>query len=104
MDEDKRKLVEHVASLAKLHLEGKEKEKMVEHFEKILHYVEILNELDLEDVEPMSYPHPGTQRLREDVPERGKISREEVLEEAPDVYLRFFRVPSPLKGIIKKKG
>lgn len=101
---EKRAVVEHVALLAKLHLKNEEIEKMREHFDKMLQYVEIINELDLEHVEPMSYPHEALQRFREDIPKTTTLRREEILEEAPDVSLHFFKSPSPLKGITKKKG
>jgi aspartyl-tRNA(Asn)/glutamyl-tRNA(Gln) amidotransferase subunit C len=95
-------VVKHVARLARLRIEDEELREMASHFKKILNYVEILDELDLENVDPMPYPHKAKQRLREDIPGEG-LSREEVLEEAPDVFLHFIRSPSPLKGIVKRQ-
>lgn len=93
--------VRHIANLAKLSLEGEELEKIRKHFEKMLNYFKILDELDLENVEPLPYPHYSFQRMREDTEGEG-IEREEALRDAPDTYLHYFRVPSPLKGIKKK--
>ncbi len=94
--------VKHIAELAKLKLPPEEEKKMEEHFRRMLEFVEILNELDLENVEPMIYPHEGLQILREDVPGKSLL-REDALMDAPDQHHFYFRVPSPLKRVMKKK-
>lgn len=103
MPGESKKIVKYIASLAKLKIEEEKFDKIAEHFEKVLHYVKILEELELDRVEPMPYPHEAFQRLRRDVPHE-TTARQAALEEAPDVYLHFFRAPSPLRGIIKRKG
>jgi aspartyl-tRNA(Asn)/glutamyl-tRNA(Gln) amidotransferase subunit C len=94
--------VKYVAKLAKLNLDREVGKRMEEHFRRMLEYVKILDELDLEGVEPLYYPHMGYQRMRRDVPEEG-LARDEALKDAPDSHLYFFRVPSPLKGVRKGK-
>lgn len=94
--------VKYVARLAKLNLYEETERAMREHFRRMLNYVKILDELNLEGVEPLTYPHSGFQRLRRDIPEEG-IARDEALKDAPDSHLYFFRVPSPLKGLRKRK-
>jgi len=44
--------VEHIALLARLHLTEKEKEKFTKELSQVLEYIEILNEVDTDDVEP----------------------------------------------------
>ena len=89
-----REQVLHVARLARLRLTDDEVERMAGELSKILEYVETMNELDLEGVEPTSHVVDLTNVLREDVP-RPSWPREVVLEQAPDATESGFRVPSP---------
>ena len=89
-----REQVLHVARLARLRLTDDEVERMAGELSKILDYVETMNELDLEGVEPTSHVVDLTNVLREDVP-RPSWPREVVLEQAPDATETGFRVPSP---------
>jgi len=89
-----REQVLHVARLARLRLTDDEVERMAGELSKILDYVETMNELDLEGVEPTSHVVDLTNVLREDVP-RPSWPREVVLEQAPDATESGFRVPSP---------
>jgi aspartyl-tRNA(Asn)/glutamyl-tRNA(Gln) amidotransferase subunit C len=89
-----REQVLHVARLARLRLTDDEVERMAGELSKILDYVETMNELDLEGVEPTSHVVDLTNVLREDVP-RPSLDRETGLEQAPDATESGFRVPSP---------
>ena len=84
--------VEHVARLARLALSGEEKEQMRTQLDRILGYIEKLNQLDTTGVEPTSHVIPMTNVFREDavVP---SLPREEALGNAPDPREGFFRVP-----------
>ena len=84
----------HVAKLARLRLTDDEVERMAGELSKILEYVETMNELDLEGVEPTSHVVDLTNVLREDVPQPS-LDRETALEQAPDAAEGGFRVPSP---------
>ena len=59
--------IEYVGILAKLELSGSEKEKAREDMEKMLDYIDTLNELDTEGVEPMAHVFPANNVFREDV-------------------------------------
>ena len=87
-----RKDVEHVARLARLALTDAELERMREQLNGILAYIEKLNELDTNDVEPTSHAVPLTNIMREDEP-RPSFPRDEMLANAPDRHGDFFRVP-----------
>ena len=89
-----REQVLHVAKLARLRLSDDEVERMAGELSKILEYVETMNELDLEGVEPTSHVVDLTNVLREDVP-RPSWPREVVIGQAPDATETGFRVPSP---------
>lgn len=86
------KEVEHVARLARLALSEEEKEQMRSQLDRILAYMEKLNQLDTTGVEPTSHVIPMTNVFREDavVP---SLPREEALANAPDRQEGFFRVP-----------
>ena len=60
------------------------------------HFADI-DELDLDDVEPMTQPFPLANVLRDDI-ETPSLDRDEVLAAAPDVEDGRFRVP-PIIGI-----
>jgi aspartyl-tRNA(Asn)/glutamyl-tRNA(Gln) amidotransferase subunit C len=84
----------HVARLARLRLSNEEIDRMAGELSKILQYVEQMNELDLDGVEPTSHVVELQNVLREDVP-RPSLPRERTLEQAPDVAAGGFRVPTP---------
>jgi aspartyl-tRNA(Asn)/glutamyl-tRNA(Gln) amidotransferase subunit C len=87
----------HVARLARLRLTEDEVERMASEMSKILEHVAKMNELDLEGVEPTSHVVELQNVLRDDVP-RECLSREQALAPAPDVAEGGFRVPSPGQG------
>jgi aspartyl-tRNA(Asn)/glutamyl-tRNA(Gln) amidotransferase subunit C len=84
--------VEHVASLAKLSFTEEEKKKLVSQLNEILHYMEQLNALDTENVEPLSHVIRLGNVFREDDP-RPSLDRDEALKNAPAKTDEFFRVP-----------
>ena len=84
--------VKHIAELARLEFSGEELESFTHQLNQILEYVEKLNELDTENVEPLSHPVEGVNAFREDEL-KPSISREEALKNAPDRDEEFFRVP-----------
>jgi aspartyl-tRNA(Asn)/glutamyl-tRNA(Gln) amidotransferase subunit C len=84
----------HVARLARLRLTEDEVERMASEMSKILEHVAKMNELDLDGVEPTSHVVELQNVLRDDVP-RACLSREQALAPAPDVAEGGFRVPSP---------
>ena len=59
-------MVDYVSELSRLSLPEAEKAEMAEKLEQIIDYVEILNRLDTEGVEPMSHTFPVKDVLRED--------------------------------------
>ena len=59
--------IEYVGILAKLELSGEEKEHAKADMEKMLDYIDTLNELDTTGIEPMSHVFPVQNVFREDV-------------------------------------
>lgn len=84
--------IEYVGILAKLNLSETEKEKAKEDMEKMLDYIDTLNELDTEGIEPMSHVFPVHNVFREDVIQNGD-EREAILSNAPRKKDGSFEVP-----------
>ena len=84
--------IEHIAMLARLSLTEEEKELFGEQLSSILDYMEKLNELDTEHIEPTSHVLTLSNVMREDAP-RDSIPREDALSNAPDRTDKFYRVP-----------
>lgn len=84
--------VDYIATLARLSFNDAEKEAMTHDLNEILTYVEKLNELDTENVEPLANMGDRTNVLREDKPVPS-ISNQDALKNAPDFQDRFFKVP-----------
>lgn len=84
--------IEYVGILAKLELSGEEKEKAKADMEKMLDYIDTLNELDTEGIEPMSHVFPIHNVFREDVVTNGDGSKD-TLANAPLKKDQSFKVP-----------
>lgn len=84
--------IEYVGILAKLELSGEEKENAKADMEKMLDYIDTLNELDTDGVEPMSHVFPVHNVFREDVVINGDM-REQMLSNAPKQKDGMFVAP-----------
>jgi aspartyl-tRNA(Asn)/glutamyl-tRNA(Gln) amidotransferase subunit C len=87
-----RKDVEHVARLARLALTEAELERMRVELAAILQYIEKLEAVDVEGVEPTSHAVPLVNVMREDDVEPS-ADREAMMRNAPDRSGEYFRVP-----------
>ena len=85
--------VKKIAKLAKLKLSEDEVESYAGQCEKILQYVEKLNELDTSEVEPLAHVHDLTNVLREDE-HTSQDDREKFLDNAPEHKGPYFKVPN----------
>lgn len=85
-------LVEKIAVLARLEFSGEEKEQIRGDMEKVLTFVEKLNELDTDNVDPLIYVTDEHDVKREDVA-KTFITHEEALKNAPKRDSDYFRVP-----------
>lgn len=84
--------VEHVANLARLVFDEEEKEKLAQQLAGILDYIEQLNELDTESVEPTSHAIPMKNVVRPDVVSPS-LTHDEALANAPSNVDGLFEVP-----------
>lgn len=86
------KLVDELANLSRLQFNPAEKIDIKKDLEKMIRFVEKLNELDTTGVEPLLHMSANLNILRADEV-KGSVSREEALKNAPDQDGRFFKVP-----------
>lgn len=83
--------VEKVAHLARLELAEDEKEKMIADMNKILGFMDKLNEIDTSGIEPLVYMTNEINVLRQDVVKQ-EITHEEALLNAPKHDQDYFLV------------
>ncbi len=90
------KLIEKVAHLARLKFDDSEKEAIKKDLQRMIEFADKLNELDLENVEPLLHMSEEVNMLREDEIQ-GSVNREDALRNAPDHDDKFFKVPKVIK-------
>ncbi|MEO0654099.1 MAG: Asp-tRNA(Asn)/Glu-tRNA(Gln) amidotransferase subunit GatC [Pseudomonadota bacterium] len=81
-----------VAKLARIKVEDEDLPALAGEFNTILGFIEQLNEVDVENVEPMTSVTPMRLKRREDVVTDGGMA-DTVLSNAPDAREGFFAVP-----------
>lgn len=87
--------MENVCILAKLSLEEEEREKAKQEMQKMLDYVEKLQELDTSKAEPLSHIFGDKNVFREDVVTNGN-AREAMLANAPKEKDGQYQVPKTI--------
>lgn len=92
-----REEVTYIAGLARLTLTDEEIELYAQQLSDILGYIEQLNELDVDNIEPMSHVLDIINVMREDK-QLPSLTREEVMSNAPDHDGVHFKVPRVVKG------
>ena len=90
------KLIQDIAKLSKLKFDDATEEKMKADLQKILAFVEKLNEIDTKGVEPLIYMSEEVNVLREDNVTEA-TSQEDALKNAPEKDSDYFKVPTVLK-------
>lgn len=88
--------IEYVGILAKLELDDEEKEAAKKDMGRMLDYIDKLNELDTDGVEPMSHVFPVYNVFREDVVTNGD-DRDQILKNAPESKDGAFKVPKTVE-------
>ena len=91
------KLVEHLAHLSRLDFDDISKEKMKFDFEKILDFVAKLEEVDTDNVVPLSYMSSELNILREDKVEQ-VLTHEQALKNAPVNDTDYIRIPKVINS------
>jgi aspartyl-tRNA(Asn)/glutamyl-tRNA(Gln) amidotransferase subunit C len=89
-------MIDKLAHLARLKFNEAEKQEIKTDLQRMIAFVEKMNELDLENVEPLLHMSDEINVLREDIVE-GSVSRAEALKNAPVHDEQFFKVPKVIK-------
>jgi aspartyl-tRNA(Asn)/glutamyl-tRNA(Gln) amidotransferase subunit C len=92
------KTVDEVAHLARLEFDEKSKPEIIKDMNNMLAFVEKLNELNTDNVEPLVYMTDEVNVLREDEV-KGDMTQEEALKNAPKKDSDYFKVPK----VVEKK-
>jgi len=88
-------IVDHIAHLSRLEFEGESKKAIMEDMERIVTFMEKLQEVDTGNVEPLIFMTKEINHLREDVPQV-TVSQKEALKNAPKADSDYFRIPKVL--------
>jgi aspartyl-tRNA(Asn)/glutamyl-tRNA(Gln) amidotransferase subunit C len=90
------KLVQQLADLARLEFSEQETREIKGDLQRMITFVEKLNELDTTNVKPLLHMTADGNALREDkvVP---SVTREEGLKNAPAANDQYFKVPKVIK-------
>jgi len=84
--------INKIASLSRIKLDDKESADYIKDLNSILDWVDQLNEVNTDNVEPLSNISSAVLVQRDDIA-KDTNSSEEVLENAPDKLEGFFAVP-----------
>jgi aspartyl-tRNA(Asn)/glutamyl-tRNA(Gln) amidotransferase subunit C len=89
-------LINNLARLARLEFNKEDKEEIKQDLEKMIAFIDKLNELDTTGVEPLLHMSNNINVLREDEVQ-GSISTEDALKNAPNHDDQFFKVPKVIR-------
>jgi len=89
-------LVNKLAHLSRLQFNATEKSEIKNDLQRMISFVDKLNELDITGTEPLLFMTDEINVLREDEV-KGSISREDGLKNAPEHDGQFFKVPKIIR-------
>lgn len=84
--------VKRIAFLARLKVDENKLESTKNEFNKILNWIEELNEINTDDIEPLISVNDQILRLRDDLVNDGN-QKDAVLKNAPSAEFDYFSVP-----------
>ena len=86
------KTIKHISKLSRISVEESKAKKLAGDLNSIFVFIEKLNELDTENIEPLTSVAEITLKLRSDEVKSENI-REQILKNSPDENEDFFVVP-----------
>jgi aspartyl-tRNA(Asn)/glutamyl-tRNA(Gln) amidotransferase subunit C len=89
-------LIDNLSNLARLRFSAGEKEEIRTDLQRMILFVEKLDELDTTGVEPLLHMSSETDVLRDDIP-GGSVSRAAALSNAPATDGTYFKVPKVIR-------
>jgi len=87
-----KKTVDEIAHLARLEFEDAAKEEIINDMNRMLAFVDKLNELNTDGVEPLIYMNDDVDVMRDDVA-KTTVTQQEALKNAPKKDSDYFKVP-----------
>ena len=90
------KVVDELAHLARLSYENEAKQEIVTELNKIIAFVEKLDEINTDGIEPLIYMVDETNVVRKDTMKQD-VSQDEGLKNAPKKDSDYFRVPKVIE-------
>ncbi|MFC1807912.1 Asp-tRNA(Asn)/Glu-tRNA(Gln) amidotransferase subunit GatC [Candidatus Omnitrophota bacterium] len=92
----KKDVIKYVANLARLNLKPEEEELFAKQLNDILSYIENLNKVNTDSVDPMSHAVSMGNVFRQDKV-KDSLNTKDALNNAPDKKDGFFRVPKVIE-------
>ena len=86
------KTIKHKSKLSRISVDDEKAKKLAGDMNSIFDFIEKLNELNTDNIEPLTFVAETTLKLRVDEVKSGNI-REQVLKNSPDENEDFFVVP-----------
>jgi len=86
------KTIKHISKLSRISVDNEKAKKLAGDMNSIFDFIEKLNELNTDNVEPLTSVAETTLKLRIDEVKSGNI-KEQVLKNSPDENEDFFVVP-----------
>ena len=86
------KTIKHISKLSRISVDDKKADKLAEDLNSIFDFIEKLNELNTDKVEPLTSVAETTLKLRTDEV-KSKDIRDQILKNSPDENEDFFVVP-----------
>lgn len=90
------KTVDEIAHLARLEFNEASKPEIVNDMNRMLSFIDKLNELDTDNVAPLIYMTDEKNVLRQDVPET-TLTQKEALKNAPKKDSDYFKAPKVIE-------
>jgi aspartyl-tRNA(Asn)/glutamyl-tRNA(Gln) amidotransferase subunit C len=86
------KTIKHISKLSRISVDNVKADKLAEDLNSIFDFIEKLNELNTDNVEPLTSVSKTTLKLRVDEVKSGNI-RDQILKNSPEENEDFFVVP-----------
>jgi len=90
-----KQVLKKLASLSKINFSSEEEGKMLEDFNKMVQFINTLDEVDTTGVEPLTHIHENSNILREDKVDN-MLSKADMLNNAPKSNSDYIKVPKVL--------
>lgn len=88
--------INHIARLAHLDLKEEERKKLTDSMDNILHFVETIARIDVENQEPITRSISAPLFVREDIPQAG-LTAEEIKQNTLEFDNNYIIVPQVIK-------